>query len=37
MKKDNKKILLETILNEKIEKNDEYSDFEINKFLMKLL
>jgi hypothetical protein len=30
-------ILLETILNEKIEKNNKYSDFEINKFLMKLL
>ena len=31
----NIKILLETILNEKI--NDKYSDFEINKFLMNLL
>ena len=31
----NIKILLETILNEKI--NDKYSDFEINNFLMKLI
>ena len=30
-------MLLETILNEKIEKNDKYSDFEINKFLMNLI
>ena len=33
----NKKILLETILNEKIDKHENYSDFEINKFLLKLL
>ena len=33
-------MLLEIILNERIEKNDKYSkysDFEINKFLMNLL
>ena len=30
-------MLLETILNERIEKNDKYSDFEINNFLMNLL
>ena len=28
------KKLLETILNEKIEINDKYSDFEINKMLI---
>ena len=33
----NIKILLETILNERIEINDKYSDFEINKLLMNLL
>ena len=33
----NVKILLETILNEKIKINDKYSDFEINNFLMNLL
>ena len=30
----NIKILLETILNERIEINDKYSDFEINKMLI---
>ena len=30
----NIKILLETILNERIEINDKYSDFKINKMLI---
>ena len=30
----NIKILLETILNERIKINDKYSDFEINKMLI---
>ena len=30
----NIKILLQTILNKRIEINDKYSDFEINKFII---